>query len=417
MKLLFVVRLRILLFLIEHAEKERVSPPTAATLNSIINFSYTSFFIDEDKKYYFPLLAEWGTYLSILAARAAARDTYMCGLEFESWTDAIQIADPVLQEHLPYWISCSNKIWNFFYTFSMNLNLNGPLWMWHKDRNVYVAFKHSEELLGQKIFLFDDFWFDDLAYLILFFIPCILSISFLKLNYCIRGQWMTFASRLDTQFLFQTYIAHNLKLFLFEIWPYTSGGSDVELGRFNHGWVGLSKDSMTGFSVLRRDLKYNPLYKYQIHLARNLEFPGFIHQYPFPIQLNELKGQRPGVGVLNPPAWHKLHLVILGFLHPIYIFGLVVYNWWIFLKDHLFPFSSAISSVFIYFVNWCKLFIFLFCFIMFLLLFIKNKVFFIKSDVKLKLNKHILIYIYDYSKINIHRWKTYFGYYAIKTEK
>lgn len=113
----------------------------------------------------------------------------MCGLEFESWTDAIQIADPVLQEHLPYWISCSNKIWNFFYTFCMNLKLDGPLWMWHKDRNVYVAFKHSEELLGQKIFLFDDFWFDDLAYLVLFFIPCILSISFLKLNYCIRGQW------------------------------------------------------------------------------------------------------------------------------------------------------------------------------------------------------------------------------------
>lgn len=114
----------------------------------------------------------------------------MCGLEFSCWTDAIQIADPVLQENLPYWINCSNKIWNFFFNFTKMYKFTGPLWMWHKDRNSYVAFKHSEELLGQKIFLFDDFWFDDLAFLILFVIPSILCIVLLRLNYSLRGQWL-----------------------------------------------------------------------------------------------------------------------------------------------------------------------------------------------------------------------------------
>ena len=92
---------------------------------------------------------------------------------------------------------------------------------------------------------------------------------------------ITFAGRLDTQFLFQSYIAHNLKIFLFEIWPFTSGGSDFQLGRYNHGYVGISKDGFSGFTVLWRDLKYNPLYKYQGCLARNLEFPGFIHHTLF----------------------------------------------------------------------------------------------------------------------------------------
>lgn len=279
-----------------------------------------SFFFEEEKKNYFPILAEWGITLGVLAIRALKRDKYMRGLHTAEWIDACQIAEPMIQEQLPYYIICSNKIWNFFYIFSstFNLNMTGSIWMWHKDRNVYVAFKHFQELLGQKIYIYDDFWFDDFTFLILFFIPIMLCIGLGKLNYSVRGQHFSFSARLDTQFLFQNYIIHNLKLCIFEVLSFNSGGTDFLLSRYTHGNVGNNNDTITGFTVFGRDLKFNPLYKYQMHLVNNREYPGSLHAtFPFYIPIFAKQYaiySDAGKGVWNPPVWQKWHLFYLGFL-------------------------------------------------------------------------------------------------------
>lgn len=87
-----------------------------------------------------------------------------------------------------------------------------------------------------------------------------------------------------------------------------------------------------------------------------------------------------------------------------------------FILDYSLPFYSITSSWEMIFINCIKLIIFVSLLLISSIQLIKTKNL-IKPGFKVRLNKHILIYIYDYSTINIHRWKSYFGHYAIKTSK